>query len=159
MSSDTRRKILSILAKKEIHISGLAKELGISVPITAKHIEILENAGLVERKKFGRTHVLKANLEKQYQVLDELADSVNVEIPKGASVLDALREVSGVTVQKVEDREYVTSIEGEEGYYIYEVNGNLPGVGMDKYELKEESMVEIKKLVPVKRKQLLINIK
>ncbi len=145
--------------KKEIHISGLAKELGISVPITAKHIEILENAGLVERKKFGRTHVLKANLEKQYQVLDELADSVNVEIPKGASVLDALREVSGVTVQKVEDREYVTSIEGEEGYYIYEVNGNLPGVGMDKYELKEESMVEIKKLVPVKRKQLLINIK
>ncbi len=147
------------MAKKEIHISGLAKELGISVPITAKHIEILENAGLVERKKFGRTHVLKANLEKQYQVLDELADSVNVEIPKGASVLDALREVSGVTVQKVEDREYVTSIEGEEGYYIYEVNGNLPGVGMDKYELKEESMVEIKKLVPVKRKQLLINIK
>ena len=38
--------MLRSLLKKEKHITGLAKELGISVPVTAKHAKILEGAGL-----------------------------------------------------------------------------------------------------------------
>ncbi|MFQ6051306.1 MAG: ArsR/SmtB family transcription factor [Candidatus Hydrothermarchaeota archaeon] len=159
LSNETRRKMLGILARKEMHITGLANEIGISVPVAAKHVDVLEKAGLVERKKFGRSHVIRANLSKQYQALDMFAESVHVEVPKGTSVLDALRKVSGIKLRKVGDREFLASIEGEEGFYIYEVDGKTPDIGMDKFELNKDSKVEIKKLVPVKRKELIVRIK
>jgi predicted transcriptional regulator len=37
--------MLRILAKKEIDISGLAREMGISVPVAAKYCKILEEKG------------------------------------------------------------------------------------------------------------------
>lgn len=159
LASKTRREMLKILAKKEMHISGLARELKISVPVVAKHVKILEESGLLERKKFGRTHVLKANLNKIYEALDAFSDSFELRLPKGSSILDALKEVSGVNVERIGDREFVTSIDGEEGYYIYEVNGSTPNVSMNKFLLNKDMKVELKKLVPVKRKEMRIKIK
>lgn len=158
LSSETRRKMLKILARKEMHISGLAREIGISVPVAAKHAKILESKGLIERKKFGRTHVLRARLEKLYEALDIFSESFDVKLSKGANILDALREVSGVKVEKVGEREFVTSIDGEEGYYIYEVNGKSPNISMNKFVLDRNAKVELKKLIPVKRKEMNIKV-
>ncbi len=46
LSSTTRLKMLRILAKKEMHITGLARELNLSVPVVAKHSKLLEKTGL-----------------------------------------------------------------------------------------------------------------
>jgi DNA-binding transcriptional ArsR family regulator len=164
LSSETRRQILKLLAKREMHISGLAKELGISVPVTAKHCRILEDTGLIERKKFGRTHVLRAIKEKfrfesLYEGLDVFATTHDVELPRGSNVLDALRMVSGVEIKRVGDKEFVTSVDGEEGYYIFEVDGKLPDKSMDEFVLRGNVDLKLKKLVPVKKKEINIRIR
>jgi DNA-binding transcriptional ArsR family regulator len=159
LSSETRRKILKILIQREMHVSGLARELGISVPVAAKHCKLLEEKGLIERKTFGKTHILRARLDKLYEGLNELSESHEVEVEEGANILDALKQVSGVRIEKIGEREFVTSIDGEAGYYIYEVNGSFPDVPMDRFVLKGNVHVELKKLVPVKRKEMRIRLK
>lgn len=158
LGSETRRKMLKFLIKEDIHISALAKELGISVPVAAKHVKILERAGLVERKKFGRTHIIKANTERMHNALDFFGETFDVSVPKGASVLDVLKEISGVTVESIGDREFVTSVDGEEGYYVYEVNGKPPNTSINKFAVENDTKVELKKLVPVKKKVIVIRV-
>jgi DNA-binding transcriptional ArsR family regulator len=158
LSSKTRREMLKLLLKKEMHISALARELGISVPVAAKHVKILEEKNLIERKKLGRTHLLKAKLEKLYELLDYFGEKYELELPKGSSILDALREVSGVTIERIGDREYLTSIDGEEGFYIYEVDGIPPNVSINKFTLKKNSKVELKKIVLIKRKEIDVKV-
>ena len=51
ISSNTRLSILESLNKGDKHISALAREIGISVPVAAKHIKILEKAKLIDRKR------------------------------------------------------------------------------------------------------------
>jgi DNA-binding transcriptional ArsR family regulator len=158
LSCKTRREMLKSLMREEKHITGLAKELGISVPVTAKHVKILEGAGLIERHKFGRTHVLRAKTETLHSALDFLGEAFDVNISKGASVLDVLKEISGVTVENVGDREFVTSVDGEEGYYIFEVNGKPPNTSVNKFTIDGDTKVELKKLVPVKKKEIRIKV-
>ena len=159
ISSRTRREMLKILSKKQMHVSGISRELGISTPVASKHLKILENAGLVEKEVFGRSHVFKSRMEKVYEVLDEMGDTAEIEVSKGVNVLDALRQVAGVELQKVGEREFVTSIDGDEGYYVYEVNGNLPDVSMDRFKFDEDVTVELKKILHVRKKKLNVKVK
>lgn len=164
LSSATRRRILKILARKEMHITGLATELGISVPVMAKHCKLLEDSGLIERKKFGRTHVLRARTEKFrlesfYEDMDVFALTHEVELPAGSNIIDALRQVSGVRIKRVGDKEFVTSVDGEEGYYIFEVDGKPPNKSMDEFVLTRNVDLKLKKLVPVKKKEITVKIK
>ena len=156
LASRTRRRMFALLLRGESHVSALAKELGISTPVAARHVRILERAKLVERRRFGRTHVLRAKLDALYSALDELAETHEVRVKKGATVLEALRQVSGIRMERRRGRDYVTSIDGEEGYYIYEVDGSFPEVGMEKFVVERSVTVELKKLVPIRRKVLRI---
>ena len=158
LSSSTRVKMLRTLAKKELHISGLARELGISVPVASKHVEILEKAGLVERESFGRTHVLRAKTENLQGMAGLLRESHTLEVNKGLSILDALEQIPGVDVGKIGDKSYITSINGEGGYYIYEVDGELPDVPINEYELKEDVEIGIKKLLPVEKRRIRVKL-
>lgn len=158
LSSDTRLNILKTLAKKDLHITGLAKELGISVPVTARHVNILEEAGLIERTKFGRTHVLKSRMENMQKALDELADSCEISMPEGSSIFETLKKVSGVEVKEVRDKEFVVSIDGEQGFYMYEVNGQPPDTTVKEFTVEKDSVIEWKKLVPVTRKRIFVKI-
>lgn len=89
LSSTTRLKMLRILAKREMHITGLARELNLSVPVVAKHSKLLEKSGLIEIRKFGKTHVLGSKMKNVYNTLDELADSYEIKLHRGASILEA----------------------------------------------------------------------
>jgi len=159
LSSKTRVKMLKTLEKKEMHISGLARELNLSTPVVARHVKILERKGLIEITNFGNTHVLRSNVKNIHRMLDLLSDSYEVELPKGASILDALKKVSGIEVRKVDDKEFIISIDGDEGFYIYEVDGMRPDVTVNKVKIERDTVITWKKLTPVLRKKISVKIK
>jgi len=159
LSCETRYRMLKILTNEEMHISELARRTGISTPAAIKHIKILEKAGLIEKRKVGKAHLLKARTEGVYSILNEFCEPKEVEVEKGTSVLDALRKVSGVSVTKVGDNEYVIAIDGEKGYFVYEVNGEVLDVPMNRYRLYEDKRVMLKELIPVTKKHLKIKIR
>ena len=123
ISSDTRLSILESLSEGERHISGLAREIGISVPVAAKHVKVLEKAELVERKKFGNTHMIGIKLSNVYSFLDRFAENRQIEVEEGTNLLEALKSVAAVEVMKMGDRMKVVSTDGEEGFYVYELDG------------------------------------
>jgi DNA-binding transcriptional ArsR family regulator len=56
LADPTRRAILSRLALGEANVSELAEPFSISLPAISKHLRVLEEAGLLVRRKEGRTH-------------------------------------------------------------------------------------------------------
>lgn len=51
-----RRGILARLATGEATVAELAKPFKVSAPAISKHLRILEEAGLLSRRKLGREH-------------------------------------------------------------------------------------------------------
>ncbi len=158
LSSKTRREMLKLLMKTDYHVSGLAKALGISVPVAAKHVKILEEAELVTRKIFGKTHVLTANKAKLYDALETFSEDYEIEAREGMSILDALKDVSGVGIKRVGDKEFIASIDDEEGFYIYEVNGKAPDMPINEYTMEHGGEIVIKRLVPVLKKRVRVTV-
>ncbi|WP_196213995.1 winged helix-turn-helix domain-containing protein [Methanolobus vulcani] len=58
LNNETRIKMLKIICENSMHISQIARELNVSVPVVSKHAAILEDANLISRKVFGKSHVL-----------------------------------------------------------------------------------------------------
>lgn len=56
-----RRGIINTLAYRPATISQLATEQHLSLPAMHKHIRLLENAGLIQRRKVGRTNFVAFN--------------------------------------------------------------------------------------------------
>ena len=61
IADPTRRAILSLLARGDITIGGLAEKFPISLNGVSKHVKVLERAGLVDRRVNGREHWLTLN--------------------------------------------------------------------------------------------------
>ena len=55
LSDPTRRAIVSALARGQASVSELARPHRMSLPAVMKHLRVLERAGLVTQRKFGRT--------------------------------------------------------------------------------------------------------
>lgn len=58
LASDKRREIVYTLALQPASISQLADQQKLSLPAIHRHIKVLEQAGLVQRKKSGRVNFL-----------------------------------------------------------------------------------------------------
>jgi len=58
LSDPTRRAILSRLQSGELTVSELASPFKMSLPAISKHLRVLEGAGLIRRRREGRTHYL-----------------------------------------------------------------------------------------------------
>ena len=56
-----RREIIYTLSLQPCSINQLAAMQGLSLPAIHKHIKVLENAGMIIRKKIGRTNFLTLN--------------------------------------------------------------------------------------------------
>ena len=50
LSDPTRRAILARLAQSETTVGELAEPFDISLPAVSKHLRVLENAGLIDRR-------------------------------------------------------------------------------------------------------------
>jgi len=59
-SSKGRVKILRILAEiGELNISEIARRAGLNYATTNQHLQVLENFGLIQHKKFGRIRIFR----------------------------------------------------------------------------------------------------
>lgn len=58
LADGTRRAILARLALGEARVTELAAPFPMSLNSVSKHIKVLEQAGLVRRRKAGREHFL-----------------------------------------------------------------------------------------------------
>ncbi len=56
LADSTRRAILERLARGEARVTDLAAPFEVSLPAVSKHLRVLENAGLLARKKDGRIY-------------------------------------------------------------------------------------------------------
>jgi DNA-binding transcriptional ArsR family regulator len=61
LADPTRRRILAHLARGERCVTDLARPHAMSLPAVSKHLRVLEKAGLLRRRRYGRVHQL--NLE------------------------------------------------------------------------------------------------
>ncbi len=59
LADPKRRAMLRRLAQGEARVTELAAPFGVSLNAVSKHIKLLERAGLVQRRKVGREHLLQ----------------------------------------------------------------------------------------------------
>ena len=57
LQDSTRRSIVERLALGEVTVKELAAPFDMSLPAISKHLRVLENAGLITRRNFGRNRV------------------------------------------------------------------------------------------------------
>jgi len=158
LSSRTRIQIIKLLSKEELHITGLAKKLGISVPVTTRHVTLLEQAGLIKKRIIGNVHLLTVNLRNIEDAWSEFNDSTELEISKNETLFDALKQIPEIEFKKVKDKQFITSINGEKGYYIYEVNGKPPEESIDEFVLRKNVTISLKKIIPIEKKEINLKI-
>jgi DNA-binding transcriptional ArsR family regulator len=58
LADGTRRAIVERLAEGEACVTELAAPFRMSLPAVSKHLRVLEEAGLVRRRREGRSHYL-----------------------------------------------------------------------------------------------------
>jgi DNA-binding transcriptional ArsR family regulator len=59
LADPTRRRILAHLTRGDRCVTDLARPYHMSLPAVSKHLRILEKAGLIRRRRYGRVHQLK----------------------------------------------------------------------------------------------------
>jgi DNA-binding transcriptional ArsR family regulator len=59
LADPTRRRMLEHLAQGDLCVTDLARPYAMSLPAVSKHLRVLENAGLVRRRRTGRVHSVK----------------------------------------------------------------------------------------------------
>ena len=72
LADPTRRALITQLSAGEQRVSDLAKPFQMSLAGVSKHIQVLEKAGLIERRIEGRTHYCRLDprtLENAYEWL------------------------------------------------------------------------------------------
>jgi DNA-binding transcriptional ArsR family regulator len=59
LADPTRRRILAHLARGDKCVTHLARPHAMSLPAVSKHLRVLENAGLLRRRRYGRVHEMR----------------------------------------------------------------------------------------------------
>jgi len=67
LADPTRRRILAHLARGDRCVTDLARPYSMSLPAVSKHLRILEKAGLIRRRRYGRVHQLKLEAKPMKQ--------------------------------------------------------------------------------------------
>jgi len=59
LADPTRRQILAHLSRGDRCVTDLARPHAISLPAISKHLRVLEKAGLLRRRRYGRVHEIQ----------------------------------------------------------------------------------------------------
>jgi DNA-binding transcriptional ArsR family regulator len=89
LADSTRRAILSRVSRGEARVTEVAEPFQISLNAVSKHIRVLEEAGLVRRRRQGREHWISLDSEP----LNEAADWFERQRLEWNVQLDALEVV------------------------------------------------------------------
>src|SRR6266704_6354489 len=74
LADPTRRRILAHLALGDKCVTHLARPHSMSLPAVSKHLRVLEKAGLLRRRRYGRVHEMQLEakpLKKAAQWVEE----------------------------------------------------------------------------------------
>ena len=63
LADPTRRRILAHLARGSKRVTHLARPHDMSLPAVSKHLRVLEKAGLLRRRRYGRVHEMELDAE------------------------------------------------------------------------------------------------
>lgn len=63
LADPTRRRILAHLARGDQRVTHLARPYRMSLPAVSKHLRVLEKAGLLRRRRYGRVHEMQLDAE------------------------------------------------------------------------------------------------
>jgi DNA-binding transcriptional ArsR family regulator len=63
LADPTRRRILAHLARGDQCVTDLADPYQMSLPAVSKHLRVLEKAGLLRRRRYGRIHEIHLQTE------------------------------------------------------------------------------------------------
>src|SRR3984893_6950937 len=73
LGDPTRRAILARLEREDsASVSELAKPFAIKLPAVMKHLDVLDDAGLITRSKVGRTVTVRLSPEPLREAMDWL---------------------------------------------------------------------------------------
>ncbi|WP_028969562.1 ArsR/SmtB family transcription factor [Sphingomonas sp. URHD0057] len=92
LADPTRRGMLAQLALGETSIGDLAEPYRMTLAGASKHVKVLESAGLVARKKMGRTHWCSLNakpLEEAERWLRQWEKFWTVRLDRLEAAIDA----------------------------------------------------------------------
>lgn len=73
LADPTRRAIVSRLAQKECSVTELWKPFAISAPAISRHLRVLEESGLISRRKSGRVHYCRVRTDELRLAADWMA--------------------------------------------------------------------------------------
>jgi DNA-binding transcriptional ArsR family regulator len=86
LADATRRSMLVRLSREgEIRVTTLAGPFRISLPAISRHLRVLESAGLIQRRRRGRVHLIRtrpAGVRQAQRWLAELAAGWNFSFDK-----------------------------------------------------------------------------
>ncbi|HEU0201958.1 MAG TPA: metalloregulator ArsR/SmtB family transcription factor [Burkholderiaceae bacterium] len=96
LSDPTRRAILARLAAGEATVSELAEPFDVSLPAISRHLRVLHDAGLIERRNDAQRRVCRLQPER----LREAADWIEFYRQFWEGRLDSLAEYLNATRKK-----------------------------------------------------------
>jgi DNA-binding transcriptional ArsR family regulator len=76
IGDDTRRSILSILAKGSATAGDIANQFKISQPTVSNHLKILKEAGLIKEEKVKQNRIYSLNKDELKKVISSLEEIV-----------------------------------------------------------------------------------
>src|SRR5512133_197492 len=95
LADPTRRGMLASLALGEKSIGELAEPFRMTFAGASKHVRVLEDAGLIARRKVGRTHLVRIDakpLEEAERWLRQWEKFWNVRLDRLEALIDRDKE-------------------------------------------------------------------
>ena len=84
IGDETRQKIMSLCCCRQISVSEIVAQMGVTQPTVSHHLRILRDAGLVRTERRGKEIYYTLNQERLAQgccrVADEFAPDIDLKI-------------------------------------------------------------------------------
>src|SRR6185436_13238246 len=103
LADPTRRRILAHLARGDRCVTDLARPHDMSLPAISKHLRVLEKAGLLRRRRYGRVHEMKLEakpLKQAAQWVEEYRKFWEGSLDRLAAYLERTNNAVGKKVNK-----------------------------------------------------------
>jgi DNA-binding transcriptional ArsR family regulator len=98
LADPTRRRILAHLTRGSRRVTHLARPHAMSLPAVSKHLRVLEKAGLLRRRRYGRVHEMQLDaepLKKAAQWVEEYRKFWEGSIDRLAAYLEKTSKAAG----------------------------------------------------------------
>jgi DNA-binding transcriptional ArsR family regulator len=103
LSDPTRRHVLQLLRKRPMSAGELSDHFAVSKPTMSAHFSVLQNAGLIEAEKNGRTIVYRLKMSVLEDALLGFAQTVGWDIKaQGGARRAALKSETRLRPLKLE---------------------------------------------------------